>query len=324
MIRPHISALALISALIVSAGAAAQDYPTRLIRIVVASGAGGPVDLTARILARKLSEDWNQPVIVENRVGASETIGTDAVAKARPDGYTLLVVANPFTIAPAVFAKLPYDPVRSFDTIAMLTQTPMAVVANPRAPFGSIKELIAQATSHPGEIAWASPGVATMNHITGEQFAGKAGIKVLHVPYKDGSPAAANGVMNGDVQFGIVGVASAVPFAQAGKMRFLAVTTAKRTSLAPDVPSLAELGIQGIDAAVRVGLYAPAGTPKNVIAKLNTEVNRILRDPGTQHQLANIGAEAYGSTTPEEHRAILSAIAAQVAEIVRQANIRIE
>lgn len=320
----RIGALALVFGLAISASAAAQEYPSRLIRIVVASGAGGPVDLTGRIIAKKLSDAWSQPVIVENRVGASETIGTDAVAKSKPDGYTLLVVANPFTIAPAIFSKLPYDPVHSFETIAMLTQTPMAVVANPKAPFGSIKELIAQAKSHPGEIAWASPGVGTMNHITGEQLAVKTGIKVLHVPYKDGSPAAANGVMNGDVQFGIIGLASAVPFAQAGKMRILAVTTARRTPLAPDVPSLAELGVPGIDAAVRVGMYAPAGTPKEVIARLNAEVNRILRDPATEEQLARIGADTYGSTTPEEHRAILNAIAAQIAEIVRQANIKVE
>ena len=304
--------------------AAAQEYPARLIRIVVASGAGGPVDLTGRVIAQKLSEAWKQPVIVENRVGASEIIGTEAVAKSKPDGYTLLIVANPLTINPAVFAKLPYDPVRSFTTVTMLTQTPMAVVANPKAPFNSISELIAQAKARPGDIAWASAGVATMNHITGEQFAAETGIKILHVPYKDGSPAAANGVISGDAQFGIVALASAMPFVQSGRLKALAVTTEKRTALAPDVPSLAELGVAGIDAAVRVGMYAPAGTPKEVIAKLNAEVNRILQDPGTRQQLANIGADPYGSTTPEEHRAIISRIAAQIAKIVAQSNIKIE
>jgi tripartite-type tricarboxylate transporter receptor subunit TctC len=324
----RLRALALFSAACWLAGfsvnAPAQEYPSRLIRIVVASGAGGPVDLTGRLIAHKLSESWKQPVIVENRVGASEIIGTEAVAKSKPDGYTLLIVANPFTVNPAVFPKLPYDPVRSFETVTMLTQTPMALVANPKAPFGSVKQLVAYAKAHPGDIAWASAGVATMNHITGEQFAAESGIKILHVPYKDGSPAAANGVIGGDTQFGIVGLASAMPFVQSGRLRVLAVTTAKRTALAPEVPSLAELGFAGIDAAVRVGMYAPAGTPKDVIAKLNAEVNRILQDPGTRQQMANIGADTYGTTTPEEHRAIIDRIAAQIAKIVQQANIRLE
>jgi tripartite-type tricarboxylate transporter receptor subunit TctC len=307
-----------------SFGAAAQDYPNRLIRIVVASGAGGPVDITARVIAAKLSETWKQAVIVENRVGASEIIGTEVVSKAKPDGYTLLVVANPFTVNPAVFAKLPYDPVKSFTPVTMLTQTPMAIVANPKAPFNSIKELIAAAKAKPGDIPWASAGVATMNHITGEQFASETGIKVLHVPYKDGSPAAANGVISGDTQYGIVGLASALPFLQSGRLKALAVTTEKRTALAPDLPSLAELGVPGIDAAVRVGMYAPAGTPKEIVTKLNAEVNRILQDPTARKQLANLGADPYGHTTPEQHEAIIRRIAVQIAGIVKQADIKLD
>ena len=316
--------LALLSGVLVCLGAWAQDYPTRMIRIIVASAPGGPVDITARVIAEKLSDTWKQPVIVENRVGASEMIGTAAAAKASADGYTLLVVANPFTVNPAVFSKLPYDPVRSFTTVTMLTQTPMALVANPKAPFSSIKELIAAAKARPGDIAWASAGMATMNHITGEQFAAEAGVKLLHVPYKDGSPAAANAVIAGDTQFGIVGLNSALPFVKSGRLKALAVTTEKRTSLAPDLPTLAELGVQGVDTAVRVGMYAPAGTPQDVIAKLNGEVNRILKEPATRQQLANLGAEAYGSTTPEEHEALIKRIAAQIAKIVAQANIKID
>jgi tripartite-type tricarboxylate transporter receptor subunit TctC len=316
--------LALLCGALVCLAAWAQDYPTRVVRITVASAPGGPVDITARVIAEKLSDKWKQSVIVENRVGASEMIGTAAVAKAPADGYTLLVVANPFTVNPAVFSKLPYDPVRSFTTVTMLTQTPMALVANPKAPFDSIAELIAAAKARPGEIAWASAGNATMNHITGEQFASEAGIKLLHVPYKDGSPAAANAVIAGDTQFGIVGLNSALPFVKSGRLKALAVTTEKRTSLAPDLPTLAELGVQGLDTAVRVGMYAPAGTPKHVIDKLNAEVNSILKEPATRQKLANLGAEVYGSTTPEQHEAIIKRIAAQIAKIVAQANIRIE
>jgi tripartite-type tricarboxylate transporter receptor subunit TctC len=316
--------LALLSGVLLGLGASAQDYPTRLIKIVVASAPGGPVDLTGRVIAHKLSEAWKQPVIVENRTGASEIIGTEVVAKSPPDGYTLLIVANPFTVNPSLFAKLPYDPVRSFATVTMLTQTPMALVANPKAPFNSVKELVAAAKAHPGDIAWASAGVGTMNHITGEQFAAESGIKVLHVPYKDGSPAAANGVMAGDTQFGIVGLNSALPFVKSGRLKALAVTTEKRTPLAPDLPTLAELGVHGVDAAVRVGMYAPAGTPKSVIARLNAEVNRIIQEPATRQQLANLGADTYGFTTPEEHEAIIKRIAGQIAKIVAQANIRID
>ena len=318
------NAFAALCAMLLCAGAWAQEYPTRVIRIIVASAPGGPVDITARVIAERLADAWKQSVIVENRVGASEMIGTAAAAKAPPDGYTLLVVANPFTVNPAVFSKLPYDPVRSFTPVTMLTQTPMALVANPKAPFNSIKELVAVAKARPGDIAWASAGNATMNHITGEQFAAETGVKLLHVPYKDGSPAAANAVIAGDTQFGIVGLNSALPFVKSGRLKALAVTTEKRTALAPDLPTLAELGVQGVDAAVRVGMYAPAGTPKEVVTKLNAEVNRILKDPTTRQQLANLGAEAYGSTTPEEHEAIIRRIAAQIAKIVAQANIRVE
>ena len=316
--------ISLLAGLLVCLSAWAQEYPSRMIRIIVASAPGGPVDITARVIGEKLSDTWKQPVIVENRVGASEMIGTSAAAKAAPDGYTLLVVANPFTVNPAVYPKLPYDPVRSFSTVTMLTQTPMALVANPKAPFSSIKELIAAAKARPGDIAWASAGMATMNHITGEQFAAEAGVKLLHVPYKDGSPAAANAVIAGDTQFGIVGLNSALPFVKAGRLKALAVTTEKRTALAPDLPTLAELGVQGVDTAVRVGMYAPSGTPKDVITKLNAEVNRILKEPATRQQLANLGADAYGTTTPEEHEALIRRIAAQIARIVAQANIKID
>jgi tripartite-type tricarboxylate transporter receptor subunit TctC len=315
---------ALLLALCVACAASAQEYPTRLVRIIVASAPGGPVDITARVIGQKLSDRWGQSVIVENRVGASEMIGTAAAAKAAPDGYTLLVVANPFTVNPAVFSKLPYDPVRSFTTITMLTQTPMVLVANPKAPFNTVQELIAEAKTRPGALAWASAGNATMNHITGEHFASEAGIKLLHVPYKDGSPAAANAVMAGDTQFGIVGLNSALPFVKSGRLKVLAVTTEKRTALAPELPTLAESGVQGIDTAVRVGMYAPAGTPQPVVAKLNAEVNRILTEPATRQQLANLGAEVYGGMSPEDHERMITRIAAQIAKVVAQANIKVE
>lgn len=324
MKRTIAAVLAFVAPLVLASGAAAQDYPNRTIKITVASAPGGPVDITARVIAAKLSDAWKQPVIVENRVGASEIIGTEAVSKAPPDGYSLLVVANPFTVNPAVFAKLPYDPVNSFTTVTMLTQTPMALAANVQAPFNTVKELIAMAKAKPGDIAWGSAGMATMNHITGEQFASVAGIKILHVPYKGGSPAAANAAISGETQFSIVGLNSALPFVKTGRLKILAVTTEKRTALAPDLPTLVELGVPGIDHAVRVGMYAPAGTPKNVIDKLNHEVNRILQEPGTRQQFASLGADTYGSTTPEEHRAIIRKIAADIAQIVKQADIKLQ
>ncbi len=314
--------LAVLAGLLFSLGVAAQEYPSKLVRMITGGSQGGPVDVASRVVAQRLAEIWGQPVIVETRTGASEMIAAEAVAKAKPDGYTLLSAGNIITHNPAIFPRLPYDPARSFAPVTLMMQSPMALVTNAKAPYNSLKDLIAEAKQRPGHLPWASAGIGTNNHITGEHFAAEAGIKVIHTPYK-GSPPAANAVLAGEVAYAIIALSSALPFARAGTLKVFAVTTEKRTSLAPDVPTLSELGVPGIDGAVRSGLYVPAGTPESVITKLSTEVNRILQEPATRERFMSLGLEALG-TTPAEYEATNRRIAAQVAKIVAHANIRVE
>lgn len=316
------SAVTMISALLFCATACAQEYPNRLVRIVTGGSLGGPVDIAARAIAQKMSDAWGQPVIVESRPGAGEIIATEAVSKARPDGYTLLIAGNPFTHNPYLFAKLPYDAVRGFMPITLLAQSPMALVALAKAPFNSVEELVAAAKLNPGKVAWGSAGMGTNNHIVGEQFAAESGIRILHVPFK-GSQGATNAVLGGEVQFGIVALSSAMPLTRAGTFKVLAVTTEKRTSLAPDLPTLAERGVPGIDAGVPAGLYAPSGTPGPVIEKLNAEANRALQDPALRERFVALGMEPLG-TTPEEFAAKIRKIAANVERIVSQVKIRLD
>ncbi|MSQ72146.1 MAG: tripartite tricarboxylate transporter substrate binding protein [Betaproteobacteria bacterium] len=314
--------LAFFAALVFSLGASAQEYPSRLVRIISGGSGSGPVDIASRVVAQRLSEIWGQPVIVETRTGASEMIAAEAVAKSKPDGYTMLSAGNIITHTPAIFRVLLYDPVRSFAPVTLMMQSPMALVVNASAPYNSLKDLIAAAKQRPGQIAWASAGIGTNNHVTGEQFAAEAGIKVIHAPYK-GSQSAANAVIGGEVAYAIVALSSALTFAKAGTLKVFAVTTENRTSLAPDVPTIAELGVPGVDGAVRGGLYVPAGTPENIIAKLSVDINRILKEPATRQRFAALGLEALG-TTPVEYEAINRKIAAQVVRIVTQANIKVE
>lgn len=304
-------------------GANAQDYPSRAVRIVTPYAPGGPVDIAARVIGQKLSESWGQQVLIDNRPGAGGIIGTEFVAKSVPDGYTLLMATlNEFAINPAVFAKLPYDPARSFASVTLATRNPMVLVASAKTPYNTLAELIAAAKSRPGEIGWSSPGTATMNHITGEWFASEAGVRLFHVPYK-GGPAAANAILNGDVPLGIVSLIQALPLVKAGSVKALAVTTDRRTPLAPDWPTVSELGVPGFDAAVRAALLAPAGTPRNVVLKLGADVNRILQTQETRERFAALGVEPLGST-PEELDAAIKTAAARIAQIVEQAKIKVQ
>ena len=314
--------LLLLACLLFAPGASAQDYPSKLVRVITGGSQGGPVDIASRVVAQRLSEVWGQPVIVENRTGASEIIAGEAVARAKPDGYTLLIAGNVITHNAAMFSRLPYDPVRDFAAVTLMMQSPLALVSNAKGQTNSVKDLIALAKQRPGQIAWASAGIGTNNHIAGEQIAATTGIKVIHTPYK-GSQPATSAVISGEVGYAIVALSSALAFAKAGTLNILAVTAEARTPLAPNVPSLSELGIHGVDGAVRGGLVCPAGTPENVIKKLNADVNRILQEPATRERFIALGLEPLG-TTPEEYDATNRRIAAQVARTVAQANIKVE
>ncbi len=314
---------ALLLALLVTFAAMAQDYPNKPVRIVVASAAGGPVDFAARTIGQKLSDLWRQPVIIENKAGAGEMIGGEYVAKSAPDGYTLLVTSlNLMTINPAVFAKLPYDPVKSFASIASIAYNPMVLVANPKAPFNTIKELVAVSKQRPDGISWSTPGIATGNHIAGEWFASETGAKMVHVPYK-GGPAAVNAVLAGEVPLGIVSLVNALPFVKAGSLKALAVTTEKRTPLAPDWPTIAELAVPGFDMAVRPAMFAPAATPRAIVMKINADVNRILQTPEIKERFATIGAEPVAST-PQELDTFIARLRTKIAKIVNDAKITVQ
>lgn len=304
-------------------GAQAQDFPNKGIRVMVGAAAGGPVDIAARVVGEKLAETWKQPVTVENRVGASEMIATEHVSRSAPDGYTLLVASlNVVTINPVVFAKLAYDPVKGLAPIALTTSNAMVLVANPKAPYNSLKELIAAAKAQPGKISFSSPGLATSNHIAGEWLANETGMQIFHVPYK-GGPAAANAVLSGDVPLGVVSLIQALPLVKAGTAKSIAVTTGKRSALAPDLPTVAEQGVPGFDAAVGTAMFAPGGTPKEIVTKLNAEVNRVLRLTEVRERFAGMGVEPAGSS-PEEAAAFIEKLRAKIADIVAKANIKVQ
>lgn len=302
--------------------AAAQDFPAKAVKIIVGSAAGGPIDTAARVVGERLAETWKQPVTVENRVGASEMIGTDFVLKSAPDGYTLLMVSlNPFVINPIVFPKIPYDAERGYTAISLTATNPMALVAGAKAPFNTVKELAEAARAKPGTISYSTPGLATTNHIAAEWFAAEAGVQLFHVPYK-GGPAAANAVLSGDVPLTMVSLIQAIPFVKSGQFKVIGVSTATRTPLASDWPTLGEGGA-AIDAAVRAGLFGPAGMPAAMVAKINADVNRILAGKETREKFAGMGVEASGST-PAELDAMVKRVRGQMQRVIDRAKIKVE
>jgi tripartite-type tricarboxylate transporter receptor subunit TctC len=314
--------VAVFCGLALSAAAHAQDYPAKAVRVLVGSAPGGPVDIAARVIGEKLAAAWKQPVTVENRVGASEMIATGLVAQAAPDGYTLLMASlNVVTINPVVFSKIEYDP-DALAPVVLTTRNPMVLIAGPKAPFNSVVELIKMSRANSGGIQWSTPGLATSNHIAGEWFAAETGAQLFHVPYK-GGPAAAQAVLSGDVPFGVVSLIQALPLAKAGQVKVLAVTTGKRSALVPDWPTIAESAVPGFDAAVQTAFFAPGGTPRAVIARINADVNRLLQLPEVRERCAAMGVEAVGST-PEELDAVVKTGRARIQQIVRRAGIKVQ
>src|SRR5688572_21362644 len=287
----------------VACAAQAQNYPTKAVRLVVPFAAGGSTDIIGRTLAQKLNELWGQPVIVDNRAGGSTVIGTDIVAKAPPDGHTLLVTPAPFTIVPSLATKLPYDPHKDFEPVTLINTTPLVVVVHPGVPAKSIKDLIALAKAKPGALNFGSSGSGGSNHLAGELFNAMAGVKMIHVPYKGNAPALTD-LLGGHVDLVFNGLTSALPFIKSGKLRALGMTSLKRAGAMPDVPTLDEQGLKGFQAVAWNGLTAPARTPKNVIAKLNAE-----------------GSDPVGSTV-EQYTAFLRDEIAKWAKVIKFANVK--
>ncbi len=303
--------------------AGADDYPTRPITLIVPFPPGGSTTVMARNVADKMSATLGQPVVVENRGGAGGTIGTRSVAKAAPDGYTILLsYTATMAIAPSMNVNAGYDPRRDFVPIGMIGFAPNVLVVHPSLPARSVAELIAYAKAAPAPVQYGSPGVGTVNHLAGEYLASETGVKLQHVPYKGNGPAMGD-LLGGHIPMMFVPIPVALGNVKAGTLRGLAITTAKRSGLLPDLPTLAESGVPGFDVALRYGLMAPTGTPPAVIARLNRELNAALATEDVKQRLATEGAEALPGT-PEAYAADVDADEKRWSGLVKKLGIKVE
>jgi tripartite-type tricarboxylate transporter receptor subunit TctC len=294
---------------------AATAYPNRPIRIVVPFAAGGPSDIMARALAQKLNQEWGQPVLVDNRVGASGIIGADAVAKAAPDGHTLLLSQVGDTISVSLYSKLPYNFERDFAPITLAGLTPFILVAHPSMAARNLRELIADAKAKPGALSFGSSGAGTASHLAGELLKSSAQIDITLVPYKGQAPATAD-LLGGQISMMFNNPITSLAHVKTGKLRALAVSTAKRFSQLPEVPTVAESGLPGFDVGFWLGALAPAGTPRPIIDKLNAAMLKALRDPEVVQRLAGLGVEIIGNS-PDEFGAVIRSDIVKWGKVVR-------
>ncbi|MGZ5729401.1 MAG: Bug family tripartite tricarboxylate transporter substrate binding protein, partial [Burkholderiales bacterium] len=312
-------ALALCIALATVGVAQAQRYPNKPVRLLVGFAPGGGVDVTARIVASKLSELWGQPMIVDSRAGAGGTIATDIVAKAPADGYSLLFCGIwSHGVAPSLYKHLPYDHYKDFAPVSMVGTTPNVLVVNPSVPAKSVSEFIAYTKANPGKIIIASPGVGSSPHMTMELFRLTTGIDIVHVPYKGGAPALAD-LLGGHIPAMFDNMSTQLSVMKAGRTRALAVTSPKRSVHLPDVPTIRESGVP-IDVTVWYGICAPAAVPKPILAKLNADVNGVLSAPDTQRRLVEVGVDAAPST-PQQFEAFIKSETETWARVVREAKV---
>ena len=302
--------------------ASAQAYPVKPIRIVVPLPPGGSNDLLARIAAERLTASLGQPAVVDNRPGASGNIGTEFVARSAPDGHTLLMANTAHVINPSLFAKLPYDPIRDFAPVALMSSVHFALVVHPSVPARTVKEFIAVARARPGALTFASAGNGAPHHLAMELLKSMAHIDLTHVPYK-GAGQFVPALVTGEVSSVIGAINSLLPHVQAGRLRALGIAGNRRTPLLPEVPTIAEAALPGFALDNWGGLLAPAGTPRNVIDRLNGEIARALRDPQTAERLAGQGIEVT-LASPDEFQALMKAHMAKWARIVKEAGIRLE
>jgi tripartite-type tricarboxylate transporter receptor subunit TctC len=302
--------------------AKAQSYPTRPITIIVPFPAGGSADTLARLLGARLSEKFGQSVVVDNKPGVGGNIGMDLVAKAAPDGYTLLLAPSSIAIAPHLYKKLAYDPIKDFAPVTLIGNIPMAVVVTPKFPAKSIQELIAMAKEKPGSIDYASAGNGTTNHLAVEQFKQITGIDLVHVPYR-GNPLAVLDVIGGRVPVFFDFVLTALPHIRDGKVRVLATTGLKRSEVLPDVPTVDESGVPGFEAGTWFGIYAPVKTPKEIIDKVNAETLTALADPAVQTRLKGLGVDIIAKG-PAELGELTKADLVKWGPIVKKAGVKLD
>jgi len=314
--------IAVLAALCASS-AVAQQYPTRAIRVVVGFAPGGGTDIVARIIGAKLSETWKQPVLVDNRAGATGTIGADIVAKSPPDGYTLILGhVNSHGIAPNLFKKLPYDAQRDFEMVAYVGYVPNVLVVHPSIPAKNVKELIAIAKSRPGQMSYASSGVGSTQHLAGEMLKLISGIDIIHVPYKGSGPAVVD-LLAGHVVMNFDTMPPVLPHIKSGRMRALAVTTPKRAGPLPDVPTMVEAGLKGFEMTNWYGFMAPGKTPRDIVVKLNGEINKIMGLPEQKSRLEEVGTQLEPIST-EQFTKFLASEITKYAKLVKASGVTIE
>lgn len=299
---------------------AAQSYPSKPIRFIVPFPAAGPSDTLARTIGQNIGEAWEQRVIVENRPGANSIIGAELAARAAPDGYTIVIVTVAHYLNASLYKKLSFDPIKDFDTVSLIAAAPFILVAHPSVPVRSVKELIGLAKARPRELAYSSTGGGSTPHLSGELFSAMAGVQMLHVPYKGNTPAT-TAVLSGEVSIMFNNVLAATPPIKAGRLRALAVSSAKRIGAMPELPTIAESGLAGFDTGTWFGVLVPAGTSKPVIEKLGGEIVRTVRSPEIIMRFTKQGVELLGST-PEEFTAYIRAETAKWARVIKSTGIK--
>jgi tripartite-type tricarboxylate transporter receptor subunit TctC len=299
---------------------AQADYPNRPIRLVVPFSPGGSSDAVSRLLSQKLSAQLGQQVVVDSRPGAGGNLGADIVAKSKPDGYTLLFAAGSFAVNVSLYEKLPYDPLKDFEPVAHVCRVNGILVTHPSVKAASVQELVALAKAQPGALNYASAGSGTILHLAGELFKTQAGVNLTHVPYKGSGPALSD-LIGGQVQVMFANVPGTLQHVKAGKLRVLAATGDRRASALPEVPTIAESGLPGFQAATWFGILAPAGTPREIVAKLNAEIAKALAAPELVEHLRNEGADVVGGS-PEQFRAFLKSEVERWGPVVKAAGIK--
>lgn len=299
----------------------AQEFPTRPVHIIVPNPPGGATDVLARVISEQLGTRLGQPVVVENRPGASGTVGSDLVAKARPDGHLMVMGhAASHATSPSMYRNLPYDPVTSFAPVTLVANVTNVIIVNPSVPAKSVQELIAVAKASPGKLVFGSGGTGAITHLAGELFKQLAGVELRHVPYK-GSSQAMTDLLGGHISLMFENLPGAVGHIRSGKVRPLAVLSQKRSSAVPDVPTVAEAGLPGAEAVSWFGLLTTAGTPKEVVDKLNREIVAVIRKPEVQARMADVGAEAVGSS-PEEFGKLIRSERDKWGKVIKASNIQ--
>ena len=314
---------ALLAATVMSAtNAYAQHYPVKPVRMIVSVPPGGPADTLARMVAPRLTEALGQPVVIDNRPGANGNIAYEMVAHAVPDGYTFVLVAAGIAINPSLYREVKYDVLKDFAPITQGISVPNILVVHPSVAATSVRELIALAKAKPGQLTFASAGNGSSGHLALEQFRQMAGIQLIHVPYKGGAPALTE-VVAGQVQALFSLALVAIPQAKAGRVRALAITSAQRSALAPELPTVAEVGFPGFEVVGWFGWVAPAKMPKSIVERLHAEIVRVLREPATRERLLGLGADPVGNM-PQQFEAFIKSEHAKWARVIRDANIRAE